>query len=85
MRHRKDSYHEESDHMAGEQGFKEEDEDAEDEQEEALGEPKFQRAKQLFVDLLDSYEEAELGKITYEYVFGNADLHVIQKDRAQFD
>ena len=85
LRHHIDSEQDESDPDAGDQGFEEDDEEAEDEQFEHIGLNKFQRAKQLFIDLVDAYEEDELGKVTYEYTFGNANIHVIQKDRAQFD
>ena len=85
LRHHLDSEQEESDPDAGDQGFEEEDEEAEDDQYEPIGQNKFQRAKQLFIDLLDTYEEDELGKVTYEFTFGNANLHILQKDRAQFD
>ena len=84
LRHHIDSDQEDSDPEAGDQGF-EEDEEAEDDQFEPIGLNKFQRAKQLFIDLLDTYEEDELGKVTYEFTFGNANLHILQKDRAQFD
>ena len=78
------SHQEESEPEAGDQGF-EEDSAGSSEEGEPIGQPKFQRAKQLFIDLLDAYDEDELGKVSYEYTFCNANLWIKQTDRAQYD
>ena len=85
LRQHMDSDQDQSDPDAGDQGFEEEDEEPEEEEESTLGEPKFQRAKQLFIDLLDSYEEHELGRVTFKYVFSNSALHVINEDGTDLD
>ena len=66
------SDHDDSEPEAGEEGFEEEDE----EEEPLVGKPKFERLRDMLVNLMDKYEEDELEHIKLEHYFASGTTYV---------